>query len=93
MPPRTPHFGGLWETAVKAMKNLLKKLLKLHLLTPMQLYTVLTEAGAMMNSRPICPVYSSDPNESIVLTTSHFLIGENLLSLPKASYPDITNHL
>ncbi len=48
--PCTPHFGGLWEAAVKTIKTLLKKLLKSHLLILMQLYTVLTEAEAMMNS-------------------------------------------
>ncbi len=52
-PPRAPHFGGLWEAGVKAMKILLRKLVAPHLLTFEELHTILTEAEAIMNSRPM----------------------------------------
>ena len=51
-PSHAPHFGGLWEAAIKSMKVLLRKTvgeckLKFDLLT-----TLLTEAEAIMNSCP-----------------------------------------
>ncbi len=77
-PPRAPHFGGLWEAGVKAMKILLRKLVAPHLLTFEELHTILTEAEAIMNSRPMIPVDSMESDGSCALTPGHFLIGRPL---------------
>jgi len=87
IPPRSPHFGGLWEAAVKSMKNLVQKTLGNVHLTYEELYTVLTRAEACLNSRPLTPI-STDPNDLSVLTPCHFLIGDSLLAIPE---PDISN--
>lgn len=75
IPPRLPHFGGLWEAGIKAAKTRLT--IGQHLLTFEEMYTVLTCIEACLNSRPIT-LLSNDPNDLSALTPSHFLIGDHL---------------
>ncbi|XP_065355037.1 uncharacterized protein LOC135949415 isoform X2 [Calliphora vicina] len=81
IPPRAPHFGGLWEAAVKSAKTLLTKTVGKVLLTVEELQTVLVQIEAVLNSRPIAPI-SNDPNDGEALTPAHLLFGESLLALP-----------
>ncbi|XP_025412716.1 uncharacterized protein LOC112685152 [Sipha flava] len=87
IPPRSPHFGGLWEAAVKSMKILLGRILGETRLTFEELSTLLTRAEACLNSRLITTL-SSDPSNPPYLTPAHFLIGDSLIAVPE---PDITN--
>lgn len=80
--PWSPHFGGLWEAAVKSMKNLLFKVLGESYLTYEELRTILTRVEACLNSRPITPL-SSDPSDLSYLTPGHFLIGDAITSVPE----------
>ncbi len=48
-PERAPHFGGLWEAAVKSAKTLLKKTVGLHKFTYEELYTVITQIESCLN--------------------------------------------
>ena len=82
IPPRTPHFGSLWEAAVKSMKLHLRKNLKPHPLRWDELYTVLMEAEAILNSRPLAPLHSEESEEGAYLTAGHFLVGRPLRSPP-----------
>jgi len=86
-PPRAPHFGGLWEAAVKSMKSLLRKNLKPHSLRYEELYTLLTEIEAILNSRPLSPLHSDDITEGSYLTAGHFLIGRPLKAAPSPQPP------
>ncbi|XP_058817050.1 uncharacterized protein LOC131680347 [Topomyia yanbarensis] len=55
-PPKAPHFGGLWEAAVKVAKRQLYRQLGNSKLSFEDLTTVLTQIEASMNSRPIVPL-------------------------------------
>lgn len=87
IPPRAPHFGGLWEAAVKSAKSLLVKNIGQANLTFEELQTVVVEAEAILNSRPICPL-SDDPNDGEALTPGHLLIGTSLLCPPEQHFDD-----
>ncbi|XP_076383571.1 uncharacterized protein LOC143260874 [Megalopta genalis] len=92
-PPRSPHFGGLWEAAVKSFKHHLIRTVGDTLLTYEQLNTYVVQIEAILNSRPLTPL-SSDPNDLQSLTPAHFLIGESLTSLPEHDFTTIaTNRL
>ena len=81
-PARSPHFGGLWEAAVRLMKLQLKKIMGHHRLTYPQLHSVIVEIEAILNSRPILPIHVDPEEGPTVLTPGHFLIGRPLKSLP-----------
>lgn len=86
IPPRSPHFGGLWEAGVKSAKSHLKKVLGSTLLTFEELNTVLIQIEAVLNSRPMTCL-TNDPNDLRVLTPGHFIIGDSLTSAPE---PDLS---
>lgn len=84
IPPRAPHFGGLWEAAVKAAKTLVVKNLTNAHLTYEELQTLFLDVEAILNSRPIAPA-SDDPNDIAAVTPAHLLIGTSLTSAPEAA--------
>ncbi|XP_060845770.1 uncharacterized protein LOC132925386 [Rhopalosiphum padi] len=86
-PPGAPHFGGIWEAAVKSAKSLLLRTMTSQIWTLEEFSTVLCRVEAALNSRPLVPV-SSDPNDLECLTPGHFLIGRPLLAIPESDVPD-----
>ncbi|XP_076245382.1 uncharacterized protein LOC143185936 [Calliopsis andreniformis] len=88
IPPHAPHFGGLWESAVKSAKYHLKRVVGQTNLTFEELYTMITQVESCMNSRPLCPL-TDDPSDLTPLTPSHFLIGGVLTSLPEPDLRDV----
>ncbi|XP_008549057.1 uncharacterized protein LOC103572304 [Microplitis demolitor] len=91
IPPRAPHFGGLWEAAVKSFKHHLIHTVGDTLLTFEQLETCVIEIEAILNSCPISPM-SSDPNDLLSLTAEHFLVGGPLTSFPQDDLTDIPSN-
>ncbi|XP_037931692.1 uncharacterized protein LOC119666485 [Teleopsis dalmanni] len=82
IPPASPHFGGIWEAAVKSVKYHLKRVIGETKLTFEEMTTLLNQIEAVLNSRPLC--YTSSDIDSIdVLTPGHFLIGRPILDEPE----------
>jgi hypothetical protein len=91
IPPHGPHHGGLWEAAVKSMKHHLRRTLGSQVATYEELYTLLTEIEACLNSRPLCAL-SSDPHSSTYLSPGHFLIGDPLVQIPTVDLTDVKSN-
>ncbi|XP_055522546.1 uncharacterized protein LOC129716732 [Wyeomyia smithii] len=87
-PPKAPHFGGLWEAAVKVAKKHLYRQLGSSRVSFEDLSTILAQIEALMNSRPLLPM-SDDPNDLAALTPAHFLIGSSMLALPDPDHQHI----
>lgn len=88
IPPRSPHFGGIWEAAVKAVKYHLRRVVGNASLNYEEFNTVVVQVEACLNSRPLSPL-STDPNDLVPLTPGHFLIGSSLLSIPEPDLKDL----
>ena len=91
LPPGAPHFGGLWEAAVKSFKHHLLRRVGDILLTYEQLETCIIEIEAILNSRPISPM-STDPNYLRPLTPGHILIRGLLTSFPQIDFSDTASN-
>ena len=91
IPPRYPHFGGLWEAAVKSFKHHLARTMGDTVLNYEQLETCIIEIEAILNSRPLSPM-SPDPNDLQPLTLGHFLIGGPLTSFPQINFSDTASN-
>ncbi|XP_076661056.1 uncharacterized protein LOC143364804 [Halictus rubicundus] len=85
MPALSPHFGGLWEAAVKSFKHHVKRVVGEELFTYEQFTTFVIEIEAILNSRPLTPL-SSDPNDISALTPGHFLIGGSLTCITETDF-------
>lgn len=91
IPPRAPHFGGIWESNIKSIKLHLYRVIGSQLLTYEELLTVLTQIETILNSRPLC-ILSEDPFPE-PLTPAHFIMASPLTYLPTASVSEETKTL
>ncbi|XP_014215445.1 uncharacterized protein LOC106644452 [Copidosoma floridanum] len=82
IPPRAPHFGGIWEAAVKSFKHHYTRIVGKSALTFKEHSTLSAKIESCLNSRPIGPL-STDPSEPAALTPGHFLVGTSCLAPPK----------
>ncbi|XP_049315814.1 uncharacterized protein LOC125779230 [Bactrocera dorsalis] len=62
IPPRAPHMGGLWESAVKSFKSHLKKVAGNYKFNYEEFTTLLIRIEAVLNSRPLTTL-SQDPSD------------------------------
>ena len=82
---RATHFRRLWESAVKSMKTLLLKSTRHQTLRYDELQTLLYEAAAILNSRPLVPLETHVTDGPLALTPAHFLTLHSLSFLPTDS--------
>lgn len=93
IPPSSPHFGGLWESGVRSLKNHFKRVIGDTRLTYEELSTVMSQIEACLNSRPLCPL-TEDPEDLNALTPGHFLVGEALIAPPQSDLTQLNiNHI
>ncbi|CAH2004053.1 unnamed protein product [Acanthoscelides obtectus] len=87
IPAHSPHFGGLWEAGIKSVKYHLKRVVGEQHFTFEELYTILVQIEAILNSRPISPL-STNPDDLFPLTPAHFILGRTTGEVPD---PDVTH--
>jgi len=88
IPPRSPHFGELWESAVRSKQHL-KKTVGDASLTIVEMMTLLSQIEAILNSRLLTPL-SDDLKDLNALTPAHFLIGAPLIVYPEPDLQDVS---
>ena len=73
--PHTSHMGGVWERQIKTVRSVLTGLLENHgnQLDDESLRTLMIEAEAIVNSRPLTTDDLTDPDSQDVLTPNHLL--------------------
>ncbi|XP_063697860.1 uncharacterized protein LOC134828803 [Culicoides brevitarsis] len=79
IPPLTPHYNGMSESAVKSVKTRLKTVMGINALTYEEFNTLLVRIEGILNSRPL---YRMSQKED-VLTPAHFLVGRSLIAPPE----------
>jgi len=82
IPERAPHFGGLWEAAVKSFKTHFRRVVGNFKLDFEEMSTVRTQIEACLNSRPLGTIPHNDDDGIELLTPGHFLIGRPIQSIP-----------
>ena len=84
--PSASHMGGVWERQIRTVRNVLSSLLQHNSeqLDDESLRTLMCEAEAIVNSRPLTVNQLTDPDSPEPLTPSHLLTMKSkvLLSPP-----------
>jgi len=91
IPPRSPHFGGIWEAAVKSFKHHFRATIGTSILRRDDLETIIAQVESCLNSRPLTPI-STEPEDLEVLTPGHFLIHRPLVAVPEPSYEEVPSN-
>ncbi|XP_063365858.1 uncharacterized protein LOC134654324 [Cydia amplana] len=73
IPPAAPFMGGAWERLVRSVKEALKVTLREQAPSDEVLRTLLAEAEALVNTRPLTHV-SLDADADEALTPAHFIL-------------------
>ena len=85
IPARAPHFGGLWEAAVKSAKHHLKRVIGKQVLSFEEMLIVTCQVEACLNSRPLGEQFCHNEEGIEPLTPGHFLTGASLTDYPETT--------
>ena len=80
-PPARSHFVGVWECVIRMVRRILNAVLRQQRLDDDGRHTVMCEAEAILNDRPITKL-SDDPNDLEPLTPNHILLMKGKPSVP-----------
>ena len=72
IPPRAPHFGGIFESMIYSAKRAIFTVLGQARVNDEELQVVFSGVESLLNSRPLSTV-SGDLNDEPVLTSNHLL--------------------
>ena len=75
-PPGAPHFGGIWEAAVKSVKHHIFRVLGSTKYTFEEFYTFLKQVECCLNSRPLLPL-TEDPTD--LFLSPSLLLNQHLI--------------
>lgn len=84
-PPYGQHFGGAWERLIAMAKSALRHTLLGQTVTDETLLTLVCEAEAVINSRPLTPC-SNDPKDMKALTPYDILLLRPVVPLPNGLF-------
>ena len=82
IPSRSPNFGGLWEAAVKSMKDHLRRVMGNSILTYEEMTTILCQKEQVLNTRPLMAL-TNNPDDIFALTPSMLVNGSRLDAIPQ----------
>ena len=86
--PRASHMGGVWERLIRVTRKVMTGLLPDNIrLTDESLRTLLCEAEAVINTRPITKV-SESATDCAALTPNHLLVLDHLPPLPQGKFSE-----
>ena len=73
--PTASHMGGIWERQIRSVRNILLSLLMQHghVLDDEMLSTLMCEAEAIINSRPLTVEALSDPTSCLPISPAQLL--------------------
>ena len=72
-----PHFGGLWEAAVKSFKTHLSRIVGNTRLDFEEMTTILAQIVSCLNSRPLGTLPHTNEDSIEMLTPGHSLIPDD----------------
>lgn len=87
--PHASHMGGVWERQIKTVRSVLTGLLENHgnQLDEESLRTLMIEAEAIVNSRPLTTDDLTDPDSLDVLTPNHLLtMKSSVILVPSGNF-------